>query len=102
MQGGQGSSRRIRGPAFDGSRSCPFPWFDVAERRPVRMWLDLDRELVDLGGRMAGPVVDPHHGLFRRSGCEAEDLPELRIEPGALEMHALVGLDIEVALMGRG
>ena len=40
--------------------------------------LDLDGQLVDLGGRVAGALVDAHHGLLRRSGREAEHLARSR------------------------
>jgi hypothetical protein len=60
---------------------------------------NLDGEFVDLGGRMAGSVVDAHHGLLGRAARQAEHLPRLWIEPGALEVDALVLLDRQVALV---
>ena len=68
-------------------------------RAPPTVSSDLDRELVDLRGRVAGPLVDPHDRLARRPGREAEDLARLRVEPRPLEMDALVLLDREVALV---
>ena len=63
---------------------------------------DLDRQLVDLGRRVAGLLVDPHHGLLRGARRETEDLAQLGVEPGVLEVHALLGLNIEVALVRLG
>ena len=67
--------------------------------RPSR---DLDRDLVHLRRRMAGVLVDAHDRLLRRTGREAEDLAGLRVEPGVLVVDALLGLDVEVALVGLG
>src|SRR5512142_2578987 len=69
------------------------------ERCPIVITSHLDRELVDLGRRMTGPLVDAHDGLPARPGGQAEDLPRLGVEPRALEMDAFVALDREVALV---
>ena len=50
---------------------------------------DVDGQLVDLGRRVAGLLVDPQDRLLRRPGGQAEHLALLRVEPGALEVHAL-------------
>src|SRR5215212_11174718 len=60
---------------------------------------DLHRELVDLGRRVTGPLVDPHHRIPRRTAGKAEDLARLRIEPGPLVDDALVVLDREIAVV---
>ena len=49
---------------------------------------------------MAGTLVDPQDRFPRRPDGEAEDLAGVRVEPGALEMHAFVGFDREVGLVG--
>ena len=48
---------------------------------------------------MTGALVDAHDGFLRRTGRQAEDLAGLRIEPGVLEVDALVVLDGQVALV---
>src|SRR5262245_32968418 len=60
---------------------------------------DLDCELVDLLGRMASAPMDAHDRGTRWARGEAEDLAAHRVEPGMLEVDALVGLDREVALV---
>src|SRR5512140_835858 len=72
----------------------------VARRGVAPHLLDLDGELVDLRRGMARALVDAKHRVPRRPGCEAEHLAQLRVEPGALEVDALVALDREIALVG--
>src|SRR5688572_30617693 len=57
---------------------------------------DLHRELIDVGGGVTRALVDPHDRLARRPGREAEHPAGVGIEPGALEVHALLRLDREV------
>src|SRR4051794_24487168 len=68
---------RAAGAALCGRRHAP----RVA---PMPGRSDLDRDLVDLGRRMPGELVDLHDGLFRRARRETEDLAGDRIEPGVL------------------
>jgi len=49
---------------------------------------------------MARPLVDTYDGFARRPAGKAEHLAPLGIEPRTLEMHALVRLDRQVALVG--
>src|SRR3954468_13564518 len=64
-----------------------------------RCGLDLDRELVDLGGGVSRALVDLHHGLLRGARREAEHLAGVGVEPGTLEVHVLVALDCQVAIV---
>src|SRR5664280_3006818 len=68
--------------------------------RVVFISVHLNRDFVDLGGRMARPLMDAHDGFARRPAGKAEDLARVGIEPGAFEMHALFTLDRQVALVG--
>src|SRR4051812_24810157 len=63
---------------------------------------DLDRDLVHLGRRVTGALVDPHDSLFRGSRGQAEDLAGDRIEPGALVVDAFFALDRQVAAVRLG
>src|SRR5664280_2761517 len=72
----------------------------AARVRVVFISVHLDRDFVDLGGRMARPLMDAHDGFARRPAGKAEDLARVGIEPGAFEMHALFTLDRQVALVG--
>ena len=49
---------------------------------------------------MARPLVDAHDGFAGRPGRQAEHLARLRVQPGVLEMDALVPFDVEVPLVG--
>jgi LemA protein len=60
---------------------------------------DLDLELVHLVGRVAGALVDALYGLRRRRGRQAEHVPAGRVEPSALEVHALLALDLQVRVV---
>lgn len=82
------------------SRSRPHPRA-LRTRRPgpPERLLDFDWQLVDLVGGVAGLVVDPQHRLFGRPGGQAEHLARLRVEPCALEVHALGRLDRQVPLV---
>ena len=62
----------------------------------------LGGDLVDLGRRVPGALVDAHDGLARRPGRQAEDLARLAVQPGVLVVHALFVLDLEVALVRLG
>jgi hypothetical protein len=48
---------------------------------------------------MAGPLVDLHDGLLVRGLRQAEHDAGGRVAPRVLEVHALVGLDVEVGLV---
>src|SRR5205814_189815 len=49
---------------------------------------------------MSGLFVYPAYRLLRRPGRQAERRAGLGVEPGVLEVHALGGLDRQVALAG--
>src|SRR4051794_12174672 len=49
---------------------------------------------------MSGSFVYAHDSLFARRCRKAEELSELGIEPGVLEVHALVTLDTKEADLG--
>src|SRR5664280_2688366 len=68
--------------------------------RVVSISVHLNRDFVDLSSRMARPLMDPHDRFTRWPAREAERLARGGVQPGALEMHALVRLDREVALVG--
>src|SRR5664280_2487890 len=70
------------------------------KERDVSISLHLRRDLVDLAGRVARPFVDPHDRLSARAAREAEGLACHRVEPGTLEVDALVRLDREIPLVG--
>src|SRR5690348_11772978 len=61
--------------------------------------VDLDRQLVDLPGRVPGLLVHPEHRFLRRPGRQAEHLARLRVEPGVLEVHTLRRLDLQITLV---
>jgi hypothetical protein len=48
---------------------------------------------------VAGALVDAHDRLLARPGRQAEHLAGLGVQPGALEVHALLALDGEVRLV---
>jgi hypothetical protein len=85
----------LRGSPTAASPSSPAQAADQANESGSG---DLDRHLVDLGGRVTGPRVDAQDGLLAGTGREAEELPGLWIEPGVLEMDPLLGFD---RILGR-
>ena len=76
-RGADGSARAVRGRG----RTVP-----RAGRQDLNS--GLDRHLVDLVGRVTGPIVDPLHGLGVRRLGQAEDLPGHRIRPCLLEVDS--------------
>src|SRR5262245_21544100 len=60
----------------------------------------LDGELVDLRRGVTCALVDSHDALAAWARRETEDLAGLRVEPGPLEVNALVALDRQIALVG--
>src|SRR5262245_32905353 len=82
------------------TRPTTMPRNRVARGRDGVMSGHLDRELVDLRGRMARALVDAHDALAARAGRQAEDLAGLGVEPRPLEVDALVALDREIPLVG--
>src|SRR4051794_13613896 len=63
--------------------------------------LQLDVELVHLGGGVPGTLVYTHDGLLARPGREAEHLAAHGVEPRPVEAHALLPLELEVQVVGR-
>lgn len=63
--------------------------------------LDGDRDFVDLVGRMAGTRMDALDGICVRGLRQAEDVSGSGIGPGLHELHALVGLYVEIGLVCR-
>ena len=51
---------------------------------------------------MARALVHTHHGFPRRTRGQTEDLAGNGVEPCALVVYALVGLDCEVATVRLG
>lgn len=63
--------------------------------------LDGDRDFVDLVGRMAGTRMNALDGICVRGLRQAEDVSGSGIGPGLHELHALVGLYVEIGLVRR-
>src|SRR5688572_211814 len=63
--------------------------------------LHLDRHRIDLGRWVARSIVDLAHCVGVRRFRHAPDHSRIGVAPCALEVHALIVLDIEISLMRR-
>jgi hypothetical protein len=86
-----------RRPAPDAARLSGPPLGQAGRRAsPV---LRLDRDGVDLGGRVTGPLVDAQDRLGAGRLGDAPDHPRLGVAPRALEVDPFLALDVDVRLV---